>query len=157
MKKQIWKKWWFWVIVVFATLFLGMIASCGSTEENYEPTSSIVEESIVPTTTQPDKGVKPEPTTLKPTETETTKSTVSTQTTKSEVEQNTPEPTNPPQTTEAPNIEPPAPPKYIVYITPTGGKYHTARCRYHDADEDTAIEISEAQAAGYAPCGVCKP
>lgn len=44
----------------------------------------------------------------------------------------------------------------IVYVTPSGNKYHTKDCRY--IDETTAIELPiERACKNYAPCSVCKP
>lgn len=42
----------------------------------------------------------------------------------------------------------------IVYVTPTGKKYHTASCRYVDPG-DTSMTESEAISQGYEPCKVC--
>lgn len=44
----------------------------------------------------------------------------------------------------------------VVYITNTGGKYHTGSCR---TLKDSKIEttLSSAQAQGYDPCGICHP
>lgn len=42
-----------------------------------------------------------------------------------------------------------------VYVTDSGSKFHTASCRY--AQGATAVDLSEALAAGLTPCGVCKP
>lgn len=44
----------------------------------------------------------------------------------------------------------------IVYITASGGKYHTATCRYLKKSA-TEITLSQAIADGYKPCSVCKP
>lgn len=44
----------------------------------------------------------------------------------------------------------------IVYITKTGGKYHTKRCKYLRQSK-IEITITEAQKTGYTPCSKCKP
>lgn len=43
-----------------------------------------------------------------------------------------------------------------VYVTKTGGKYHTGGCRYLRKSK-IAISLSDAQARGYGPCSVCDP
>jgi len=43
----------------------------------------------------------------------------------------------------------------IVYITNSGKKYHDAGCRY--LKSQTAINLIDAKAQGYTPCGVCDP
>ncbi|WP_085833829.1 ComEC/Rec2 family competence protein [Clostridium merdae] len=45
---------------------------------------------------------------------------------------------------------------YTVYITKTGGKYHTGGCRYLKKSK-IAISLSDAQSQGYEPCSVCNP
>lgn len=42
----------------------------------------------------------------------------------------------------------------IVYVTPSGDKYHTANCRY--AEDAIPISISKAK-EHYAPCSYCNP
>ena len=42
----------------------------------------------------------------------------------------------------------------VVYITPTGTKYHSAHCRSVKGDK-TEININDAIARGYTACGVC--
>lgn len=42
----------------------------------------------------------------------------------------------------------------IVYITPTGDKYHTRSCRYY-SDSCTAMTKEQAIQAGYTACDVC--
>lgn len=42
----------------------------------------------------------------------------------------------------------------MVYITPTGTKYHSAHCRTIKGDK-TEININDAIARGYTACGVC--
>jgi len=44
----------------------------------------------------------------------------------------------------------------IVFISPTGTKYHTRDCRYTTATS-TPIPLSAAKAQGYDPCKVCHP
>lgn len=44
----------------------------------------------------------------------------------------------------------------IVYITPTGRKYHRADC-YHLRKNRTPIKLRDAKARGYEPCSHCKP
>ena len=44
----------------------------------------------------------------------------------------------------------------IVFISPTGAKYHTRDCR-HRTENSTAVPLSEAKAQGYEPCKVCRP
>lgn len=43
-----------------------------------------------------------------------------------------------------------------VYVTKTGGKYHTGGCRYLKKSK-IAISLEDAQAQGYGPCSVCHP
>lgn len=43
-----------------------------------------------------------------------------------------------------------------VYITDTGSKYHRDGCRYLSRSKH-AISLSNAQAAGYDACSVCRP
>lgn len=43
-----------------------------------------------------------------------------------------------------------------VYVTKTGGKYHTGGCRYLKKSK-IAISLSDAQSQGYSPCSVCNP
>jgi len=50
--------------------------------------------------------------------------------------------------------EPPEDP--IVYVTPTGTKYHRLECPYL-SENRTAIRLSEARVQGYAPCSRCGP
>ena len=45
---------------------------------------------------------------------------------------------------------------YTVYITNTGGKYHSGGCRYLKKSK-ISISKSKAEAQGYSPCKVCKP
>ena len=42
-----------------------------------------------------------------------------------------------------------------VYITKSGKKYHTEKCRY--AKNANAVTISEAVSKGLTPCSVCNP
>ena len=42
-----------------------------------------------------------------------------------------------------------------VYITKSGKKYHTEKCRY--AKNASAVSLSEAESRGLTPCKVCKP
>ena len=44
----------------------------------------------------------------------------------------------------------------VVYITPSGKKYHTATCRYVK-NKKQAIGHGCAKQAGYDPCKVCRP
>lgn len=43
-----------------------------------------------------------------------------------------------------------------VYVTKTGSKYHTDKCRYY---HDNCVKISkeDAEANGYEPCESCNP
>ena len=43
-----------------------------------------------------------------------------------------------------------------VYITDTGDRYHSGNC-YKLKDSKYPINIYDAQAQGYTPCGICKP
>lgn len=43
-----------------------------------------------------------------------------------------------------------------VYLTDTGRKYHRAGCRYLSTSSK-AVDLAEAVAMGYEPCGVCNP
>ena len=43
-----------------------------------------------------------------------------------------------------------------VWITASGTKYHRESCRYA-ADGATELSRADAEAAGYTPCGICKP
>lgn len=43
-----------------------------------------------------------------------------------------------------------------VYVTKTGGKYHTGGCRYLRKSK-IAISLSDARSQGYDPCSVCNP
>lgn len=53
-------------------------------------------------------------------------------------------------------VESPATTGVSVHITETGGKYHSAGCRYLK-DSDIEIALSDAQAQGYEPCSKCNP
>lgn len=44
----------------------------------------------------------------------------------------------------------------MVYITPTGEKYHSAGCRYLKGST-TTVSLAEAQSRGLTPCSVCSP
>lgn len=44
----------------------------------------------------------------------------------------------------------------LVYVTPSGKKYHKDDCRYLDDDAKTAISLSDALKS-YTACGTCKP
>jgi micrococcal nuclease len=44
----------------------------------------------------------------------------------------------------------------IVYVTPSGKKYHRADC-YHVRNKGTPMTLREAKARGYEPCSHCKP
>ena len=44
----------------------------------------------------------------------------------------------------------------VVYVTPSGKKYHTATCRYVQKTKQ-AIGRRRAGEDGYDPCTVCKP
>jgi len=50
----------------------------------------------------------------------------------------------------------PRPGEPIVFISPTGSKYHTRECRYTTATS-TPVPLSAAKAQGYDPCKVCHP
>lgn len=43
-----------------------------------------------------------------------------------------------------------------VYVTDTGKKYHSAGCRTLKQSQ-RPISLDDAKAAGYSPCGICKP
>ncbi len=43
-----------------------------------------------------------------------------------------------------------------VYVTKTGEKYHRGNCGYL-AKSKRAMDLADAQAAGYTPCSRCKP
>ena len=49
-----------------------------------------------------------------------------------------------------------APSAIVVYVTPSGKKYHTATCRYVK-NKKQAIGHGRAKQTGYDPCKVCKP
>lgn len=47
---------------------------------------------------------------------------------------------------------------YKVYVTKTGGSYHTHSCTYIKKAKNVYwLYKSEAEAQGYNPCSVCKP
>lgn len=48
-----------------------------------------------------------------------------------------------------------SPVEFLVYITKSGERYHTADCRY--AVSSSPLPISEAKERGYTPCKVCEP
>ena len=48
------------------------------------------------------------------------------------------------------------PQEKTVYITATGNKYHRASCRYLEKSK-ISIDLSDALAAGYGACKVCRP
>lgn len=57
-------------------------------------------------------------------------------------------------------VKPPAAPARggaadVVYVTPSGEKYHTSACRY--ARNAQAVSLAEAKARGLQPCKQCKP
>ena len=58
---------------------------------------------------------------------------------------------------ETPNANPPDNSAQMVYVTPTGKKYHKYNC--HTIDKYTAIEISidKAKESHYEPCKICNP
>lgn len=60
--------------------------------------------------------------------------------------------TEPPETTTETTTT--AQQQEIVYITPTGDKYHTKSCRYY-SDSCTAMTKEQAIQAGYTACDVC--
>lgn len=44
----------------------------------------------------------------------------------------------------------------VVYVTPSGAKYHREDCSYI-SENATSMTIAEAENAGYTPCSRCKP
>lgn len=48
-------------------------------------------------------------------------------------------------------------PAAIVYVTPSGKKFHRENCQYIKKSETVSMTIEEARAAGYDPCAVCQP
>lgn len=50
---------------------------------------------------------------------------------------------------------PESPVEFLVYVTKSGERYHTADCRY--AANSSSLPISEAKEKGYTPCKVCEP
>lgn len=46
-------------------------------------------------------------------------------------------------------------PESIVYVTPSGEKYHISGCRYIKDKDTVEITIKDAETAGYGPCSVC--
>ena len=61
-----------------------------------------------------------------------------------------------PQQQEAPQVTADKPQEKTVYITATGNKYHRASCRYLEKSK-ISIDLSDALAAGYCACKVCRP
>ena len=61
-----------------------------------------------------------------------------------------------PQQQEAPQVTADKPQEKTVYITATGNKYHRASCRYLEKSK-ISIDLSDALAAGYGACKVCRP
>ena len=45
----------------------------------------------------------------------------------------------------------------LVYVTPTGSKYHKFGCQYLQGTDMLDLYISEAQEKGYTPCRICFP
>lgn len=43
-----------------------------------------------------------------------------------------------------------------VYRTPSGTKYHTAKCRYVK-NVSNALTVADAKSRGLSPCSICKP
>lgn len=58
----------------------------------------------------------------------------------------TPEPETAAMPTMAPQLD-------VVYIRPSGSKFHTMNCDY--ADGAKAVNMEDALAQGYEPCSVC--
>lgn len=73
-------------------------------------------------------------------------------------------PTQPPQAkTDQAATPPPSqlkpgnpPSKIIVYISKSGKKYHTEKCRFVSSHK-TPISLEEAKKKGYTPCSICNP
>ena len=132
-KKPFYKRWWFWVIVVAC-----LISSCtgGNDSTSIDETPSTVIEETVNTTIDTEFST--------------------------EIPSEAPEVTEPPVTeTIPPVVEETAPPateapKVLVYTTPHGEKYHTARCRHIQDSETTEWNIEDVP-SNYSPCGTCKP
>ena len=61
-----------------------------------------------------------------------------------------------PQQQEVPQVTADKPQEKTVYITATGNKYHRASCRYLEKSK-ISIDLSDALAAGYGACKVCRP
>ena len=61
-----------------------------------------------------------------------------------------------PQQQEATQVTADKPQEKTVYITATGNKYHRASCRYLEKSK-ISIDLSDALAAGYGACKVCRP
>lgn len=91
-------------------------------------------------------GVTSEPITITVDMGEKAKTTTTTTVTTTETE------TEPPETTAETTTT--AQQQEIVYITPTGDKYHTKSCRYY-SDSCTAMTKEQAIQAGYTACDVC--
>lgn len=49
-----------------------------------------------------------------------------------------------------------SPATQLVYITPSGGKYHTRSCVYL-SDDAIPIALDDARRGGYQPCSRCQP
>lgn len=139
-KKPFYKRWWFWVIIVIC-----LISSCtgGKDTPPANETPSVVIEETVDTKT-PEETPAPEVT--EPSVTETVPPVVE-ETKQSETTSPAIEETAPPAT-EAPKV--------LVYTTPHGEKYHTARCRHIQDSETTEWNIEDVP-SNYSPCGTCKP
>ena len=91
-------------------------------------------------------GVTSEPITITVDMGEKAETTTTTTVTTTETE------TEPPETTTETTTT--AQQQEIVYITPTGDKYHTKSCRYY-SDSCTAMTKEQAIQAGYTACTVC--
>lgn len=118
------------LLVLLSITFLGAVIGCGCSTTP----GTTIEETTPSTTPQTTMQTQPETTPAATTQTEPVITT--------------PPPPPPVNTaTEA-----------MVVVTRTGGKYHTANCRYVTGKTDTrTITLSQAKSEGYTPCSVCNP
>jgi len=140
-------------ICILITFLFAVLSGCGGSEKttsNPKATAPVVT-TTAPTTQQTSPASAQPATTVKQDASTTVAPTSSTEPVATTV-----------QTTEKAQTVEPAPAtktetkEQTVYVTKTGAKYHRDGCRYLSKSK-IPMNLSDAQAAGYEACSVCKP
>ena len=156
MKKPIYKRWWFWAIVVFVVGGIGSLFSPKEDKPNESPPAVAAVAEVGETTTEATTEIEIVPLltwTETTTNTPTTIPTTASTTTTTKVTTSTKATTTSKPTTTTKAITTTKDNSLVVYRTPSGERYHyDPECGGKNSYETT---LNKAMASGLTPCQKC--